>query len=52
MFSFFNSYYVDGTAIILLSRGEGIAASELIASHFRRFGLTIHTGSQRKKEDD
>jgi hypothetical protein len=49
MFSFFNSYYVDGTAIILLSRGR-IAASELIASHFRRFGLTIHW-SQRERDD-
>jgi hypothetical protein len=26
-----------------------IAASKLIVSHFRRFGLTIHTGSKRKK---
>jgi hypothetical protein len=50
MFSFFNSYYVDGTAIILQPRRR-IAASELIASHFRRFGLTIHTGV-REKEDD
>jgi hypothetical protein len=49
MFSFFKSYYVDDTAFILLSRGEVIAASKLIVSHFRRFGLTIHTGSKRKK---
>jgi hypothetical protein len=33
------------------SRGEVIAASKLIVSHFRRFGLTIHTGSKRKGED-
>jgi hypothetical protein len=45
------SYYVDDTAFILLSRGEVIAASKLIVSHFRRFGLTIHTGSRRKGED-
>jgi hypothetical protein len=31
------------------SAAEKVAASELIASHFRRFGLTIHTGSQRKR---
>jgi hypothetical protein len=24
---------------------------QLISSHFRRFGLTIHTGSKRKGED-
>jgi hypothetical protein len=48
-FSFFKSYYVDDTAFILLSRGALIAASKLIVSHFRRFGLTIHTGSKRKK---
>jgi hypothetical protein len=48
MFSFFKSYYVDDTAFILLSRGEVIAASSL-SSHFRRFGLTIHTGSKRKR---
>jgi hypothetical protein len=35
-------------AFILLSRGEVIAASKLIVSHFRRFGLTIHTGSREK----
>ena len=36
---------------MLLSRGEVIAVSKLIVSHFRRFGLTIHTGSKRKDED-
>jgi hypothetical protein len=41
----------DDTAFILLSRGEVIAASKLIVSHFRRFGLTIHTGSREKGED-
>jgi hypothetical protein len=49
MFSFFKSYYVGDTAFILLS-GE-VIASKLIVSHFRRFGLTIHTGSKRKGED-
>jgi hypothetical protein len=38
MFSFFKSYCVDDTAFILLSRGEVVAASKLIVSHFRRFG--------------
>jgi hypothetical protein len=41
MFSFFKSYFVDDTAFILLSRGEVVAASKLIVTHFRRFGLTI-----------
>jgi hypothetical protein len=50
MFSFFKSYYVDDTAYILLSRGEVVAASKLIVSHFRRFGLTIHTGSTKRKK--
>jgi hypothetical protein len=38
----FESYYVDDTAFILLSRGEG---------HFRRFGLTIHSGRLEKKTE-
>jgi hypothetical protein len=42
---------VDDTAFILLSREELIAASRLIVSHFRRFGLTIHTGVKSKNED-
>jgi hypothetical protein len=33
----------------LLSRGEMVAASKLIVSRFQRFGLTIQTGSKRKK---
>jgi hypothetical protein len=48
-FSSFKSYYVDDTAFILLSRGELVAASKLIVSHFRRFGLTIHNGEVREK---
>jgi hypothetical protein len=48
MFSFFKSSYDDDTAFIL-SRGEVIATSKLIVSHFRRFGLTIHIGSKGKK---
>ena len=48
-FLFCKSYYVDDTVFILFSRGELIAASRLIVSHFQRFGLTIHTGSRRKR---
>ncbi len=36
-FSFFKSYYVDDIAFVLLSRGEFVATSRLIVSHFRRF---------------
>jgi hypothetical protein len=46
-FSVFKSYYVDDTA----SRGEFVATSNLTVSHFRRFGLTIHTGVQSKHEN-
>ena len=28
-----------------------VAASKLLVSHFRRFALTIYTGSKRKDED-
>jgi hypothetical protein len=48
-FSFFESYYVDDTVFLLLSREELETASKLIVSHFRRFGLIIHTGSRRKE---
>jgi hypothetical protein len=50
MFSFFKSYYVV-IRPSFFSAAEVIAASKLIVSHFRRFGLTIHTGSKRKGED-
>jgi hypothetical protein len=50
-FSFLKSYYVDDTAFVLLNREDVDAASKLIVSHFRRFGLTIHTRSRRKGED-
>jgi hypothetical protein len=45
MFSFFKSYDVDDTAFILLSRGRRLHAYRLSLS---MFGLTIHTGSERK----
>jgi hypothetical protein len=49
-FWFFKSCCVDDTAFILLSRGELVTASKLIVSHFRRFGLTVHTGAKSKNE--
>jgi len=45
-FSFFKSYYVDDAAFILLNREDAIRATKLIVSHFKRFGLTVHTGSR------
>jgi hypothetical protein len=35
---------------VFLSREDLVAASPLIVSHFRRFGLTIHTGVRSKNE--
>jgi hypothetical protein len=49
-FSFFKSYYVDDTAFLILKRSDLDKVAKLIASHFRRFGLTIHTGSRRANE--
>lgn len=49
-FSFYQSFYVDDAAFILLNRTEAQAAIRLITSHFKRFGLTVHTGD-RNKED-
>ena len=45
-FSFFKSYYVDDAAFLLLNREDAIRATKLIVSHFKRFGLTVHTGSR------
>ena len=49
-FTVTNSFYVDDGAFILLSRGDLEAASKLIKTHFRRFGLTVHSGDKRNKE--
>ena len=46
-FSFFKSYYVDNAAFMLLNREDAIRATKLVVSHFKRFGLTAHTGSSR-----
>ena len=45
-FSFFKSSYVDDAAFMLLNREDAIRATKLIVSHFKRFGLTVHTGSR------
>ena len=49
-FTFYQSLYVDDAAFILLNRDDAIEAMMLIATHFKRFGLTIHTGNKRKNE--
>jgi hypothetical protein len=49
-FSQWKSYYVDDAAFLLLNREDLINASKLIVSHFRRFGLTVHTGVKSSKE--
>jgi hypothetical protein len=49
-FTFWKSFYVDDTAFILLNRRDLTEASKLVSSHFRRFGLTIHTGSRSANE--
>ena len=49
-FTFFSSYYVDDAAFILLNRNDAIEATKLMHKHFKRFGLTIHTGSKINKE--
>jgi hypothetical protein len=49
-FTFFKSYYVDDAAFLLLTKEDLIKASKLIVPHFRRFGLTVHTGFKSKGE--
>jgi hypothetical protein len=46
-FSFWKSYYVDDAAFLFLNRKDIEQASKLIMSHFKRFGLTVHSGSKR-----
>ena len=45
-FSFFKSCCVDDAAFMLLNREDAIRATKLIVSHFKRFGLTAHTGNR------
>jgi hypothetical protein len=49
-FSFWKSYYVDDAAFLFLNRENIVRASKLIMSHFKRFGLTVHSGSKRDDE--
>ena len=51
----FNSYYVNNSAFLALSRRDAEKATSLIVDHFRRFGLKIHfcirsAGKASKKE--
>jgi hypothetical protein len=41
---------VDDAAFLLLTKEDLIKASKLIVPHFRRFGLTVHTGFKSKGE--
>ena len=43
-FTLYKSFYVDDGAFILLNRTDLESASSLIKQHFRRFGLTVHSG--------
>ena len=47
-FTFYHSFYVDDAAFILLNKQDAQAAIKLIDSHFKRFGLTVHTGNKEK----
>jgi hypothetical protein len=46
-FSFWKSYYVDDAAFLFLNRENIERASRLIMKHFKRFGLTMHSGDKR-----
>ena len=49
-FTFYQSYYVDDAAYILLLQANAVIAIKLIAPHFKRFELTIHTDNKDKNE--
>jgi len=49
-FSFWKSYYVDDAAFLFLNREDTEQASKLIMSHFKRFGLTVHSGNKTTNE--
>ena len=42
---------MDDAAFIFLSRDDIERGGKLIQSHFRRFGLTVHAGNKKKKDD-
>jgi hypothetical protein len=46
-FSFWKSYYVDNAAIMSLNRENIEQVLKLIMSHFKCFGLTVHSGNKR-----
>ena len=48
--SFWKSYYVDDAAFLFLNRENIERASRLIMKHFKRFGLTVHSGDKRSNE--
>jgi hypothetical protein len=48
-FSFWKSYYVNNATFLFLSRENIEQASKLIMSHFKHFGLTVHSGDKRTK---
>jgi exonuclease III len=50
-FSFWKSYYVDDAAFLFLNRENIERASKLIMKHFKRFGLTVHSGNKRTNEN-
>jgi hypothetical protein len=49
-FSFWKSYYVDDAAFLFMNRENVERASRLIMSHFKRFGLTVHSGNKATEE--
>ena len=50
-FNFDKSFYVDDAVFVFLSRDHIERGGKLIQFHFRKFGLTIHTGNKTKKDD-
>ena len=49
-FTFYSSFYVEDAAFVSLSREDVEKAIVPIYKHFKRSGLTIHTGSVSKKD--
>ena len=43
-----DSEYADDTAVLFTSRGSLVTATPLMISHFVRFGMDIHVGTQDK----
>jgi hypothetical protein len=49
-FSFWKLYYVDDAASLFLNQENIERASKLIMTHFKRFGLTVHSGNKRNNK--